>query len=299
MFSGLLIILLPLIAGYLIPLHRPSALKLIARLLSWIVYVILFFMGISLAFLDNLASNLLSILHYAAVSVVIILLCNIAALMWLEQKMPWQNHHRQEKLPSRLAMALESLQLCGVVLIGFLIGLCGLPFLQHATEASEYTLIFLLFLIGIQLRNNGMTLRQIVLNRRGMMVAVVVMVSSLLGGIINAFILDLPLKTGLAMASGFGWYSLSGILLTESYGPVIGSAAFFNDLARELLAIMLIPGLVRRSRSTALGLCGATSMDFTLPVLQRSGGVEIVPAAIVHGFILSLLVPILMAFFSA
>jgi len=299
MFSGLLIILLPLIAGYLIPLHRPSALKLIARLLSWIVYVILFFMGISLAFLDNLASNLLSILHYAAVSVVIILLCNMAALMWLEEKMPWQNHHRQEKVPSRLAMALESLQLCGVVLIGFLIGLSGLPFLQHATEASEYTLIFLLFLIGIQLRNNGMTLRQIVLNRRGMMVAVVVMVSSLLGGIINAFILDLPLKTGLAMASGFGWYSLSGILLTESYGPVIGSAAFFNDLARELLAIMLIPGLVRRSRSTALGLCGATSMDFTLPVLQRSGGVEIVPAAIVHGFILSLLVPILMAFFSA
>ncbi|VUS66126.1 Lysine exporter LysO [Klebsiella pasteurii] len=299
MFSGLLIILLPLVIGYLIPLHRPSALKLITRLLSWIVYIILFFMGISLAFLDNLASNLLAILHYAAVSVVIIMLCNIAALMWLEQKMPWQNHHRQERLPSRLAMALESLQLCGVVLIGFLIGLSGLSFLQHATEASEYTLIFLLFLIGIQLRNNGMTLRQIVLNRRGMIVAVVVMVSSLLGGVINAFILDLPLKTGLAMASGFGWYSLSGILLTESYGPVIGSAAFFNDLARELLAIMLIPGLVRRSRSTALGLCGATSMDFTLPVLQRSGGVEIVPAAIVHGFILSLLVPILMAFFSA
>lgn len=299
MFSGLLIILLPLVIGYLIPLNQPSALKLITRLLSWIVYVILFFMGISLAFLDNLASNLLAILHYAAVSVVIILLCNIAALMWLEQKMPWQNHHRQEKLPSRLAMALESLQLCGVVLIGFLIGLSGLSFLQHATEASEYTLIFLLFLIGIQLRNNGMTLRQIVLNRRGMIVAVVVMVSSLLGGVINAFILDLPLKTGLAMASGFGWYSLSGILLTESYGPVIGSAAFFNDLARELLAIMLIPGMVRRSRSTALGLCGATSMDFTLPVLQRSGGVEIVPAAIVHGFILNLLVPILMAFFSA
>jgi uncharacterized membrane protein YbjE (DUF340 family) len=93
-----------------------------------------------------------------------------------------------------LAMALESLQLCGVVVIGFLLGLTGLSFLQHATEASEYTLIFLLFLIGIQLRNNGMTLRQIVLNRRGMIVAVVVTASSLLGGVINAFILDLPLK---------------------------------------------------------------------------------------------------------
>ncbi|WP_431140104.1 lysine exporter LysO family protein [Enterobacter mori] len=299
MFSGLLIILLPLIVGYLIPLHRESALRLINRFLSWIVYVILFFMGISLAFLDNLSANLLSILHYFVVTVVVILLCNIAALFWLERTIPWKNNHQQEKLPSRIAMALESLKLCGVVVLGFLLGLSGWSFLQHATEASEYTLIFLLFLIGIQLRNNGMTLKQIVLNRRGMIVAIVVVASSMVAGVINAVILDLPLKTGLAMASGFGWYSLSGILLTESFGPVIGSAAFFNDLARELIAIMLIPGLVRRSRSTALGLCGATSMDFTLPVLQRSGGLELVPAAIVHGFILSLLVPVLMAFFSA
>ena len=299
MFSGLLIILLPLIVGYLIPLHQLSALKLINRLLSGIVYVILFFMGISLAFLDNLATNLLSILHYSIITMTVILLCNIAALFWLERAIPWKNHHHQEKLPSRIAMALESLKLCGVVVLGFLLGLTGFSFLQHATEASEYTLIFLLFLIGIQLRNNGMTLKQIVLNRRGMIVAVVVVGSSLIGGVINAFILDLPLNTALAMASGFGWYSLSGILLTESFGPVIGSAAFFNDLGRELIAIMLIPGLVRRSRSTALGLCGATSMDFTLPVLQRSGGLEMVPAAIVHGFILSLLVPVMMAFFSA
>ncbi|MDI3359642.1 lysine exporter LysO family protein [Lelliottia sp. V89_10] len=299
MFSGLLIILLPLVVGYLIPLRHESALKLINRFLSWIVYVILFFMGISLAFLDNLAANLLSILHYSVVTIVVILACNIAALFWLERSLPWINHHQQEKLPSRIAMALESLKLCGVVVLGFLLGLTGLVFLQHATEASEYTLIFLLFLIGIQLRNNGMTLKQIVLNRRGMIVAVVVVGSSLIGGVINAFILDLPLKTGLAMASGFGWYSLSGILMTESFGPVIGSASFFNDLGRELIAIMLIPGLVRKSRSTALGLCGATSMDFTLPVLQRSGGLELVPAAIVHGFILSLLVPILMALFSA
>lgn len=299
MFSGLLIILLPLIAGYLIPFRHDAALKLINRLLSWIVYLILFFMGISLAFLDNLTSNLLAILYYSAITVVVILLCNIAALLWLERAIPWKNHHQQEKLPSRIAMALESLKLCGVVVLGFLLGLTGLAVLHHATEASEYTLIFLLFLVGIQLRNSGMTLKQIVLNRRGMIVAVVVVGSSLLAGVINAFILDLPLNTALAMASGFGWYSLSGILLTESFGPVIGSAAFFNDLARELIAIMLIPGLVRRSRSTALGLCGATSMDFTLPVLQRSGGLELVPAAIVHGFILSLLVPILMAFFSA
>ena len=174
-------------------------------------------------------------------SVVIILLCNITALLWLERKCPGAVCIVRRNYPRAWPWPRESLQLCGVVVLGFLLGLTGLPFLQHATEASEYTLIFLLFLVGIQLRNNGMSLRQIVLNRRGMIVAVVVTISSLLGGILNAFILDLPLKTGLAMASGFGWYSLSGILLTESFGPVIGSAAFFNDLCRELLAIMLIP----------------------------------------------------------
>lgn len=299
MLSGLLIILVPLIVGYLIPLRQTSLLKLINRLLSWIVYVILFLMGVSLAFLDNLASNLLDIFHYSAVSVIVILLCNAAALLWLERSLPWRHNHRQEKLPSRLAMALESLKLCFVVVAGFLLGLTGWAFLRHATEASEYTLIFLLLLVGVQLRNSGMTLKQIVLNRRGMIIAVVIVLSSLVAGIINAFILDLPIKTGLAMASGFGWYSLSGILMTESYGPVIGSATFFNDLIRELLAIVLIPGLMAKSRSTALGLCGATSMDFTLPVLQRSGGVEIVPAAIVHGFILSLLTPLLMALFAS
>ncbi|EOC1327265.1 lysine exporter LysO family protein [Cronobacter dublinensis] len=299
MFSGLLIIVVPLILGYLIPLRKAGVLRFINKLLSWMVYIILFFMGISLAFLDDLSANLLAIFHYSAVSITVIMLCNIAALLWLERTLPWRHQHHQEKLPSRLAMALESLKLCGVVVLGFVLGLTGLAFLKHATAASEYTLIFLLFLIGIQLRNNGMTLRQIVLNRRGMMVAVVVLGSSLIAGVVNALLLGLPLRAGLAMASGFGWYSLSGILMTESYGPVIGSAAFFNDLGRELIAIILIPTLVRRSRSTALGICGATSMDFTLPVLQRSGGLELVPAAIVHGFILSLLVPLLMALFAA
>ena len=73
MFSGLLIILVPLIVGYLIPLRQKAALRVINQLLSWMVYLILFFMGISLAFLDNLASNLLAILHYSAVSITVIL----------------------------------------------------------------------------------------------------------------------------------------------------------------------------------------------------------------------------------
>lgn len=159
-------------------------------------------------------------------------------------------------------------------------------------------MLLLLLLIGIQLRSSDMNLRQILFNRQGVIVAAIVLASSLPAGILAALLLGLPLKTGLALSSGFGWYSLSGILMTNAFGPVIGNSAFLVDLLRELIAMMLIPVLIRRYRSTALGLCGATSMDFTLPVLQRAGGVEIVPAAVVHGFIMSLLAPIMIAFFS-
>ncbi|KEY57754.1 lysine exporter LysO family protein [Serratia sp. DD3] len=298
MYSGLLIILLPLIVGYLVPLRSNTLIQVINRLLGWMVYVILFFMGISLAFLENLAINLVLIFQYTAVFFLCICCANLLLLSVLERYRPWRHPNKQLKPPSRLHMALESLKLGGVVLAGFALGLTQWHWLQLAGKGSEYALIFLLLLVGIQLRNNGMTLRQIVLNRRGLVVAVVVVVSSLAGGALAAQLLGLSLKTGLAMASGFGWYSLSGILISDAYGPVMGSAAFFNDLARELVAIMLIPTLARRSGSTALGLCGATSMDFTLPVLQRSAGLDMVPPAIVHGFLLSLLAPILIALFS-
>ncbi|AOV96541.1 hypothetical protein A9798_05980 [Edwardsiella hoshinae] len=299
MYSGLLIILVPLLLGYLLPLHHKTLIRFINRMLSWMVYLILFFMGISLAFLDNLGSNLWLIAKYASLFFVLIIAANLLALWLLEKRYPWRVAHRQEALPSRLHMALESLKLCGVVVLGFLLGLTQWSWLSNATHASEYALIWLLFLVGLQLRNSGMSPAQILLNRRGMMIGCVVCVSALAGGALAALLLGLPIKTGLAIASAYGWYSLSGIMLTEAFGPVIGSAAFFNDLARELFAIMLIPSLIQQHRSSALGLCGATSMDFTLPVLQRSGGIELVPAAIVHGFLLSLLAPVLMALFSS
>ena len=49
----------------------------------------------------------------------------------------------------------------------------------------------------------------------------------------------------------------------------------------------------------AIGYGGATALDFTLPVIQKSGGIQVVPVAIVSGFIMSLLGPILILAFLA
>ena len=109
---------------------------------------------------------------------------------------------------------------------------------------------------------------------------------------------DVSLSKGLALSSGYGWYSLSGIVMTAAYGPVWGSVALVNDLAREFFALVFIPLLMRQHPSAAVGSGGATSLDFTLPVIQSSGGIEAVPLAISFGFIVNVVSPILMVVFS-
>ncbi|WP_242567533.1 LysO family transporter, partial [Vibrio cholerae] len=85
-----------------------------------------------------------------------------------------------------------------------------------------WILFLLLFFIGIQLRNSGLSLKQILLNKHGMVIAAVIILTSWLGGVIAAWLLDMPIYQALAMASGFGWYSLAGILVGDAFGPVLG-----------------------------------------------------------------------------
>ncbi|KOO10045.1 hypothetical protein AKJ18_36270, partial [Vibrio xuii] len=111
---------------------------------------------------------------------------------------------------------------------------------------------------GIQLRNSGLTLKQILLNKHGMVIALLVICSSMVGGSIAALILNIDIYRGLAMASGFGWYSLAGILMGDAFGPVYGGASFMIELLRELIALVLIPLFIRTRPCTAIGYAGAT-----------------------------------------
>lgn len=296
MLSGILLIFLPLVLGYLIPIKKTNIIEFINTQTSRLVLVILALMGLSLAGLDNLSQNLGQILLYTFTFFISISVCNLLALPWLDRLWPTPTSHIHKKLPLT-KMMLESGKLVGVVTLGLIIGLLLNVDLSWVEQASEHILLLLLFFVGIQLRNSGMTLRQIILNKKGVIIAVVILVTSLLGGIIAALLLGIPINNGLAMASGFGWYSLAGILIGDGLGSVYGGAAFLNELLREMLALIMIPLLINRYPNTAIGYAGATAMDFTLPVIQNCGGIRCVPIAIVSGFILSMLVPILILFF--
>ncbi|TOH99610.1 hypothetical protein CGI69_20945 [Vibrio parahaemolyticus] len=277
-------------------MSRAALLEKINQSTSYLIYVILSLMGLSLAALDNLSSNLQSILLYSGTFFVCLSVCNLLALPIIDKIIPLQTNHNQNKLPLS-SMALESVKLIVVVGGGLIAGLILPIGLEWVDTASEWILFLLLFFIGIQLRNSGLTLRQILLNKQGMAIAAIVIATCMLGGVIASVILDLPLYQALAMSSGFGWYSLAGILMGDAFGPVFGGASFLIELMRELIALVAIPLFIRSYPCTAIGYAGATAMDFTLPVIQTTGGVRCVPVAIVSGFILSLLVPVMMLFF--
>ncbi|ROQ28771.1 lysine exporter LysO family protein [Gallaecimonas pentaromativorans] len=292
MFASLLVILVPLLVGYAVPVLNASWMARVNQAVSYLVYFILFFMGMGLAAIDNLGPALMKMAGTTAGIFAAITAANVLGLWGLSKL--FHDHGRQgERQPIAWASVFkDSGILIGTVAAGTLLGLV-LPVNAHLF--SEAALVLLLLLIGMQLRAAGMSLRQLFLNRLGVFIALTVFASTLLAGALLAPWLGLPVRHAMGVVSGFGWYSLSGILVSDALGPLWGATSFFVDLFRELVALALIPTLMQRALPLAIGYAGATAMDFSLPVIQKSGGASAVPVAIVSGFMLSLATPVLMA----
>ena len=293
-------VMVPLFLGFAIRLPKVY-LPWIDKGLGWLVYVILVLIGFSLAEVNNLGAQIGWITLTALLLFVLVIAANLAVLIWFDRKYPWQRFQSKKTVGAKNRVSISgSLRQMSCVLLGLLLGKVLPQALLPSEDSGTYALMLLVFLVGLQLRSSGITLRQVLINKRGVQTSVLLVLSALAAGIVFAGLMpQVSWSQGLALASGFGWYSLSGIVMTEAYGPVWGSVALLNDLAREFFALAFIPLLMNRGPSAAVGVGGATSLDFTLPVIQSSGGLEVVPLAISFGFIINIVAPILMVVFSA
>ncbi|MFC2543656.1 MAG: lysine exporter LysO family protein [Aggregatibacter sp.] len=299
MLESLLIILVPMVIGYAIKIKETKILHQFGKITMLLLYLILFIMGVSLGQLDNLAQQLPQIGIYALTFIVFIQGLTFLGLFLYDKLFPQPLAKTTDKMPSRWRIVLDSLKLCLVVLIGFFIGLWGKGWVNLPFGSSTYVLVVLIFCVGIQLRNNGISIRAVFFNRRGMITGIIFVLTSLLGGIIGAQVLNVPIVQGLAVSSGLGWYSLSSVTLNNAWGPIWGSIAFFNDLSRELISLFIVPLFMQHYRSTAIGYTGATAIDCTLPIIQKAGGVEVLPLAFSFGFITNIAPPVLLVFFTS
>lgn len=99
-----------------------------------------------------------------------------------------------------------------------------------------------------------------------------------------------------AIGAGFGYYSLSSILIAGFSGGEIAVIALLANVMREILTLLLSPVLVRFFGPLApIASGGATSMDTTLPVIVKVSGKEYLVVSLVNGIILTILVPVIIS----
>lgn len=192
-----------------------------------------------------------------------------------------------------------------IIISFFIIGmLCGIyhliPFNPTDNSIGFYVLCCLMFSVGISLGSDPQTLKRFcILNPRLAFLPVMTILGTM-GGVaaVSLLLPERKLTDCFAIGSGFGYYSLSSIFITEYRGAELGTIALLSNILRELITLMGTPLLVRWFGNLApISAGGATTMDTTLPIITHYAGQEFVIVSVFHGFIVDFSVPFLVTFF--
>ena len=181
---------------------------------------------------------------------------------------------------------------------------CGLSGWEPAvltllTGHSDYILYVLMFLVGISVGlNKGLVRRIRAYNIRIFLIPLGIILGSMAGGAVCAPLLGMPLRESMVVAGGLGWYSLSGVMLTELGGATLGSIAFLSNLMREIVSFFCIPWVSKKLNFfCCIAPAGATSEDTTLPMMIRYTDEETVVLSVINGVLCSAAVPFLLRIF--
>ena len=165
---------------------------------------------------------------------------------------------------------------------------------------SFYVLCALMFSVGISIGNDPTAIGQFRnINPRLIFLPLMTIVGTWLGVIaVSFFLKNRTMADCLAVGSGFGYYSLSSILITQCKGAELGTIALLANIMREVLTLLLAPWMVKYFGKLA-PICagGATTMDTTFPIIVRTSGKDYAIVSIYQGFIMDFTVPFLVTFF--
>lgn len=194
-----------------------------------------------------------------------------------------------------------SIIIISLFVLGVLLGRFDLlPATLQNNDFTIYALYVLMFLVGISIGSDEKTIRAI---RNQNLKIFLIPLGTIVGTLLGVYLISLLLKSRsatdcLAIGSGFGYYSLSSLFITEYKGAEMGVIALISNIIRELFTLLFAPLLVMWFGKLApISAGGATTADTTLPIITKFSGKEFVVIAITHGILVDFTVPFLVVFF--
>ncbi|NLC04025.1 MAG: lysine exporter LysO family protein [Tissierellia bacterium] len=156
-------------------------------------------------------------------------------------------------------------------------------------------LMLLLFFVGMDIGKHKDVLDKLKkLGFKVLLVPLVIIVGSVLGGMVAGPFIGLPYNEAGAIGSGLGWYTLSSMMLT-TYSTELSALAFLSNVIREILALITIPLIAKYiGFFEAIAPAAATAMDTCLPVISSSTDSETTIVAFITGVICTMAVPIIL-----
>jgi uncharacterized membrane protein YbjE (DUF340 family) len=190
--------------------------------------------------------------------------------------------------------------LLGFFMAGIIMGLYDLIPEEYLTPSLEMgTLYALIFLVGMGMGSDGKFLRNILkVGKKELIVPISVTVGSIVGGAaISLVMMDIDMAEGAAVGAGFGYYSLSSVIISQLRGDELGTIALVANITREVITILAAPIMVRLVGPLGpIASGGATTMDTTLPVIVKYSGKDYAMTSVINGIVLTCLVPVLVPF---
>lgn len=197
----------------------------------------------------------------------------------------------------------------GFFVLGCLLGWSGwLPDVVVENDITVYVLYLLMFQVGLSIGSDK-KLKEILRSIRPKLL--LVPLATISGTLVFSALVSLLLTKWsvfdcLAVGSGFAYYSLSSILITQLKEPSLGvqlatelgTIALMANIMREIMALLGAPLFVKYfGRLSPICAGGATTMDTTLPIITRYSGKDLVFVSIFHGIIVDFTVPFFVSFF--
>ncbi len=196
-----------------------------------------------------------------------------------------------------------------VFMMGCILGGMNLiPSNLHQTNVSMYILYALMLQVGLSIGSNKEFKNMISgINLRLLLIPLATICGTLVFSALAALILSQwSVFDCMAVGSGFAYYSLSSILITQLKTASIGVQlatelsiiALLSNIFREIIALIGAPLIYKYFGKLApISAAGVNSMDIALPIITKHSGKEMIPVAIFHGILIDMSVPFFVSFF--